>query len=375
MLPRRAPARRRQNLRILAHLPLLLAFLLPPLLWLLVLRTPAPCGAPGDGGDCPPLVPPSSVDVVGLTLAGGCVATASVNSLLRLLAPRRLRILARSPAACSELELLSSSVRCQPDVELLPGVTRESVDAVLQQRYGLAPGSRHAGRDTAGWLHQQLLKLGAVELFPDLSRTFLLWDMDMVALQPLRLRNGAGAVRRHSGGKRLRAYASSFSRLTGGLPLAHAADGSSFVAHSMVVEVAPMRAMLASFAASPPAACADDWTGVDEPTLAAAAGAGNASALLARMPRWAAAVLCALNEDAPALGFSEYAAYAAWTAAHAEPGGPGYAVVVPRGAWSRHPLGSPLLVLFYRMLLGEGRGCCPSRSLLQLAAAGGWEVR
>lgn len=332
--------------RILAYFLLALSFALPPLAYALLLREPAACGSPGDSG-CPPQVPPSPVDVVGVSLSGGCVAAAAVASLRRFLAPRRLFLLVSADAAdaCAAFAALPD-VQCLPDAGLLPGVSRASVAAALAERYGAAAGGRHQGRDTAGWYLQQLLKLGAPLALPNLSSPFLLWDMDMVALRPLRLLHPDGAVRRHSGGGRLRSYGPALQRLTG-LPLAWAADGSSYVTHQAVVHPATLRAMLAAFAASDAARCADA-----EPRLAA-------------MPRWAAAVLCALDERRPALGFSEYASYAAWS--EAKGGAPARAVRA--GAWTRHPLGSRALLRAATAL----RGCCPSRALLAAAAAGGWE--
>ena len=108
--------------RILAYSLLALSFALPPLAYALLLREPAACGSPGDSG-CPPQVPPSPVDVVGVSLSGGCVAAAAVASLRRYLAPRRLFLLvsADSADACAAFAELPD-VQCLPDAGLLPGV-------------------------------------------------------------------------------------------------------------------------------------------------------------------------------------------------------------------------------------------------------------
>jgi len=215
-----------------------------------------------------------------------------------------------------------------------------------------------------------------VESLTALSSRFLLWDLDMVALRPLRLSDAAGAPRRQRGGRRVKTYGGSFSRLTG-QPLRWAPDGSSFVAHSMVVDSRVMRGMLAAFAVQQPALCGS--------------GGGELAALLHAMPSWAAAVLCSLAPlGEPRLGehptsgagaaakverlqlaFSEYASYASWYEQQAEIGAAPPAALQPRGAWTRAPLGSKALLAVRAALLRSG--CCPSRTLLLLARWGGWE--
>jgi hypothetical protein len=195
----------------------------------------------------------------------------------------------------------------------------------------------------------QLLKLGAAEsAAANLTATFLLWDSDMIALRPVALSTPDGRLLRAVGGSRVKTYGGAYERLTGER-LASAPDGSSFVTHQMGVEARHMRAMLAAFAASAPAA---------------ACAAQHAAS---RLPRWALGVLCALPADALHLGFSEYASYASWTAAHAA----GSVVLAPQRQWTRHPLGSVWAVAAQRALHPRRR-CCPTRRLLAATAAQGW---
>jgi len=330
----------------------LLLVVLALLWWRVLGGTPGHCSAPSDGGAaCPSPLPPSTVDVVTVALAPGCVAAASIASLNRFLNPKRLFVVARAPEACANFTRLAPNVVCLLDDQVLPGVSRSAVASLLQQRYGLRRGSGHSGRDTAGWYHQQLLKLGAVSYIPDLSLTFLLWDSDMVALRPIHIRDEQGRLRRQSGGSRVKTYAASYARLTGE-PLQLAPDGSSFVTHQMVVQSRHMHHMLTAFEKSPPARCADGG----EPRAAA-------------MPRWAAAVLCSLDAKRLHLGFSEYASYASWVAKRDQ----GAVVVVPRGAWTRHPFDSKTAVVATRAARGAMGLCCPTRALLANAANRGWE--
>jgi len=203
----------------------------------------------------------------------------------------------------------------------------------------------------------QFLKLGAPFYIPDLSPRFLLWDSDMIALRPLNLTDAGGRVRRHTGGSRSKSYDMAYARLTGSR-LRRAKDGSSFITHHMVVDVAALRDMLAVFASSEPAKCADP------------AGAGGPRA--AAMPRWAAAVLCSLDTDNLHTGFSEYASYASWVAD--TQGHKGGVVYVPQGAWTRHPFNWRTALVFTRGW-HPSRLCCPTRALLANAARrdGRWE--
>jgi hypothetical protein len=200
---------------------------------------------------------------------------------------------------------------------------------------------------------KQLLKLGAAEHVLNLTSRFALWDSDMIALRPLRFFDAKGRAVRHVGGGRLRSYGAAYRTLSGGSPLTPAPDGTSYVTHAMAAETRHMRAMLARFAHAAP-----------DPD-------GECGRASEGMPRWTAAVLCALPAasagNALHLGFSEYASYASWTAEHA----PGDVAVAPRRLWTRHPRGGAAAVAAQRLVHPQGR-CCPSRRLLAATAAQGW---
>ena len=175
----------------------------------------------------------------------------------------------------------------------------------------------------------------------------------MIALRPLHFFDADGRALRHVGGGRLRSYGAAYRTLSGGAPLAAAPDGSSCVTHAMAVEATHMRAMLAQFARAAPDA------------------RGKCGQASAKMPRWAAAVLCALpaasSGNAVHLGFSEYASYASWTAQTA----PDDVAVAARRLWTRHPRGGAAAVAAQRLVHPQ-RQCCPSRRLLAATAAQGW---
>jgi hypothetical protein len=81
----------------------------------------------------------------------------------------------------------ASNVECIPEDVLIPGVTKEAVDAQLKRNYGADGEDSYLGREMSGWYLQQLLKLGAATHVPNLSPTFLVWDPDMIVLWPMRL--------------------------------------------------------------------------------------------------------------------------------------------------------------------------------------------
>lgn len=75
-------------------------------------------------------------------------------------------------------------MRCHLEDLLLPGVSKASVAALLEARFGAAIGaSSHGGRQLAGWYLQQFLKLGAAVSIPSLSTYYVVWDMDMILLR------------------------------------------------------------------------------------------------------------------------------------------------------------------------------------------------
>ena len=219
----------------------------------------------------------------------------------------------------------------------------------------------------------------------------------MIALWPIKLfgaRQGAtGEPRalRHVGGYVIPSYEPSYRALTGDA-MRRAPDGSSYVTHQMTMRREYVQEMLDAFAnawdttlkaasertaeetsAKTDAKAAAAGTsggfgdgkatrrltrafgilrareafdggdggggggGGDASTSNDDASASDASAsdASASMPTWARAVLASVPRDALDLGFSEYASYASWVAAHH----PETVEVVPTRVWSRHPLG------------------------------------
>ena len=347
---------------------------------LVLWRQGASC-APGDAEPCPPETHHPDIDVVCVAVKPTCVTRVAIASINQYVAPRRVWFVSADADACATLEAMAPNVRCVPQDEVIPGVTKASVARELERLFPEtealavdASRNRRLGRERAGWYLQQLIKLGVARHLPDLTSTFLVWDPDMIALEPFRVfssersgKTGRERVVRHVGGYAIEAYEHAYEKLTGE-PLASAPDGSSYVTHAMTFERAFAEELLGAFA--------DAWE--DRIRDEAWTTREAFSREKARMPVWARAILASLNPSALDLGFSEYASYASWVATHH----PETVEVVPHRTWTRHPLG-PMLgssgIRILRRWSPDPRLCCPSAAAVRFMKLlgyqyGGFEV-
>lgn len=363
---------------------------------LVLWRHGASC-VPGDVAPCPPEAHHPDIDVVCVAVKPTCVTRVAIASINQYVAPRFIRFVSADAEACAALVAMAHNVRCVPQDEVIPGVTKASVERALEGLFppentnekGQGKEGRYLGRERAGWYLQQLVKLGVARHLPDLTSTFLVWDPDMIALEPFRVfstersgRTGRERVVRHVGGYAIRSYERAYVALTGE-QMASAPDGSSYVTHAMTFERAFVEELLGAFA--------DAWEdrirdepgreqsflpefsanvfGETRPTFSASRDSVGASRdgglelenrrAEPHAPTWARAILASLNPDHLDLGFSEYASYASWVATHH----PETVEVVPHRAWTRHPLG-PMLGSFGIRILSRWSPapglCCPS---------------
>mmetsp|Transcript_1783 Transcript_1783/g.5063 ORF Transcript_1783/g.5063 Transcript_1783/m.5063 type:complete len:283 (-) Transcript_1783:133-981(-) len=85
-------------------------------------------------------------------------------------------------------------VRCYNETEVLP-LTHEEIWELWVERKGM--WRDHIMQRRTGWYLQQLLKLQAAHFLPGLGEYYVVWDSDMVPIQPLDfIRNGKVVVRR-----------------------------------------------------------------------------------------------------------------------------------------------------------------------------------
>ena len=368
---------------------------------LVLWRHGASC-VPGDVEPCPPEAHHPDIDVVCVAVKPTCVTRVAIASINQYVAPRFIRFVSADAEACAALVAMAHNVRCVPQDEVIPGITKASVERALERLFpenlsGGRPGKegRYLGRERAGWYLQQLVKLGVARHLPDLTSTFLVWDPDMIALEPFRVfstersgRTGRERVVRHVGGYAIKSYERAYVALVGER-MASAPDGSSYVTHAMTFERAFAEELLGAFADAwedrirdepgrersflpDPEFSAANVFGEEKTRNDAASrvdGASSSSGGLEKSekrphaephaPTWARAILASLNPDRLDLGFSEYASYASWVATHH----PETVEVVPHRAWTRHPLG-PMLGSFGIRILSRWSPapglCCPS---------------
>ena len=378
---------------------------------LVLWRHGASC-VPGDVAPCPPEAHHPDIDVVCVAVKPTCVTRVAIASINQYVAPRFIRFVSADAEACAALVAMAHNVRCVPQDEVIPGVTKASVERALEALFPFVnqgKEGRYLGRERAGWYLQQLVKLGVARHLPDLTSTFLVWDPDMIALEPFRVfstersgRTGRERVVRHVGGYAIKSYERAYVALVGER-MASAPDGSSYVTHAMTFERAFVEELLGAFADAwedrirdepgreqsfLPEFSANAVFGETRPTFSASRDSDGASRddgwekekrrAEPHAPTWARAILASLNPDHLDLGFSEYASYASWVATHP----PETVEVVPHRTWTRHPLG-PMLgssgIRILRRWSPDPRLCCPSAAAVRFMKLlgyqyGGFEV-
>ena len=225
---------------------------------LVVWRQGASC-VPGDETPCPPETHHPDIDVVSVAVKPTCVTRVAIASINQYVAPRFIRFVSADADACAALVAMAHNVRCVPQDEVIPGITKASVERALERLFpenegGQGKEGRYLGRERAGWYLQQLVKLGVARHLPDLTSPFLVWDPDMIALEPFRVfstersgRTGRERVVRHVGGYAIKSYERAYVALTGE-QMASAPDGSSYVTHTMTFERAFAEELLGAFA-------------------------------------------------------------------------------------------------------------------------------
>ena len=124
------------------------------------------------------------IDVVGVAYKPTCVTKMSIDRLNAHLSPRYINVFTTSDSKCAKFKAMAPNVRCYYDGDVVPKVTKKSVDAFLAERFGEAyADALKSGKKLAGWYLQQFVKLGVARYLDDLSEHFLIWDLDMIPLR------------------------------------------------------------------------------------------------------------------------------------------------------------------------------------------------
>lgn len=231
---------------------------------------------------------------------------------------------------------MASNVICHEEGLLLKGVSHQTVANYIKKRLKHDGESQFKGRNLAGWYLQQFLKLGAAQAIPSLSDYFVIWDLDMVLLNPLQvLQTKKGHTRtvvNVGGARNIPGYRQAYQKLTS-RNLESAPDGTSFVTHWMVVYKPFMAEFLSAITSKKKHSSAGDTA-------------------------WVWSILDAVPVQHIDMGFSEYASYVSWVKQHY----PDSQLILKRRTWVRMPFGESTVRLMQR--LHPHRCCCPPRSLL-----------
>lgn len=275
----------------------------------------------------------------------------ALQAVQKYLQPRRIHVVTETSSQCSAFSSWGPNIQCYLQDRFLRDVTKASIAAGLQRRFHASGGQRFKGRDLSGWYLQQFVKLGAPSAIPGLSQHFVVWDADMIPLRPMcffRLpphRIGVASPIQTEvaiGGVSPPGYALTYERLFG-KPLTFAPDGSSFVAHWMVVYQPFLNEFLTAIAGS--------------------SGSTNASdSLQPATATWVDVIMDSLPPQHLDMGFSEYASYISFVRYRH----PNSQHLAPTRSWLRYGLGGQAAIRLRRWL-SPYRLCCPSRHLLLLS--------
>ena len=66
-------------------------------------------------------------------------------------------IITTSEEKCKLFRAMATNVRCYLENNLVPGITKETVEAALKVKYGADGRQEFVGRQLSGWYLQQLL--------------------------------------------------------------------------------------------------------------------------------------------------------------------------------------------------------------------------
>ncbi|KAK3254521.1 hypothetical protein CYMTET_36265, partial [Cymbomonas tetramitiformis] len=127
----------------------------------------------------------AGVDVVSIAVKPTCVTQGAIRGLNRFLGPRRIIIISPTSSRCAKFEKMAPNVKCLVEDSVIPGLSKQSVASHMKEVYGVDGDQITSGRRLAGWYLQQFLKMGVAQYLDGLSQQYLLWDLDMIPLQPL----------------------------------------------------------------------------------------------------------------------------------------------------------------------------------------------
>ena len=100
----------------------------------------------------------SPMDVVGIAVKPTCVTEFSIEKLNELLKPRLIHVFTPTESKCELFRGMASNVRCYTDGEVVPGVSKKTVEDALVSTFGAAYTDyvKKSGKKMTGWYLQQV---------------------------------------------------------------------------------------------------------------------------------------------------------------------------------------------------------------------------
>jgi hypothetical protein len=289
---------------------------------------------------------------VGIAVKPTCVTEFSIEKLNEFLKPRLIHVFTPTEEKCDLFRKMASNVRCYTDRQVVPNVSKKSVEDFLVNEFGSVYTDYVAktGKKLSGWYLQQFVKLGVSRYLGEaLTENFLIWDLDMIPMRdleafeytaagssdsdspPKALVNVGGKIHIHKG------YELCYEKLTN-TTLEIAKDGTSFVTHSLSASKRYMEELVTAFEQG------------------------------GEKDSWPWNILRSVDPDYIGYGFSEYASYVTWMLHNH----PNEVRVKDSRTWSRYPPGASLGVTAL-MVISPNHLCCPTDFFLSLVKPLGYE--
>ena len=98
------------------------------------------------------------MDVVGIAVKPTCVTEFSIEKLNEFLKPRLIHVFTPSETKCELFRAMADNVRCYTDGEVVPGVSKKSVEDFLEATFEniYTDYIKKTGKKLAGWYLQQV---------------------------------------------------------------------------------------------------------------------------------------------------------------------------------------------------------------------------
>ena len=176
---------------------------------------------------------PSDTDYIIVSGRLTCVLSYSMFSILQYQKPRTVYIVA--PLNVCDSMRTPENVFCVDESKWIDGLSTEIFLSYIEKRIPSIGGRKY-------WYWQQMLKLGT-GFKANISDDFVVVDADVIYQQTIRYKDSSGKYIFFDGGHVFHEYTKTAEALLGH-PIHLSTDGSSFVAHTMIMNRPTLRSIL-----------------------------------------------------------------------------------------------------------------------------------